>query len=38
MLIDVKEPTEYVLVHTNKLTVTSVTVHQSSGGEYLFGQ
>lgn len=38
MLIDVKEPTEYVLVHTNKLTVTSVIVHQSSGGEYLFGQ
>ncbi|KAL9985945.1 hypothetical protein ACROYT_G008402 [Oculina patagonica] len=33
IVIDVKEPTEYVLVHTNKMTVTSVTVHQSSGGE-----
>lgn len=34
ILIDVKEPTEYVLVHTNKLAVTSVAVHQSPGGKY----
>ena len=35
MLIDVKEPTEYILVHANKLAVTSLDVHQSSGGEYI---
>ena len=34
ILIEVKEPTEYILVHTNKLAVTSLDVHQSSGGEY----
>lgn len=32
--MEVKEPTEYVLVHTKKLAVTSLDVHQSSGGEY----
>ena len=34
ILIEVKEPTEYVLVHTKELAVTSLDVHQSSGGEY----
>jgi len=33
ILFDVKEPSEYVLVHINKLVVTSVAVHQSSRGE-----
>ena len=34
ILIEVKETTEYILVHTKKLAVTSLDVHQSSGGEY----
>ena len=34
ILIEVKEPTEYVLVHSKKLAVTSLDVRQSSGGEY----
>lgn len=34
ILIEVKEPTEYILVHTNKLAVTSLDVLQSSGGKY----
>ncbi|KAJ7382217.1 hypothetical protein OS493_036250 [Desmophyllum pertusum] len=34
ILIEVKEPTEYVLVHSNKLAVTSVAIYQSTtGGE-----
>ena len=36
ILFDVKELSEYVLVHINKLVVTSVAVHQSSRGEYCF--
>ncbi|PFX22374.1 Glutamyl aminopeptidase [Stylophora pistillata] len=33
ILIDVKQATEYILVHTNKLEITSVAVQRSSGGD-----
>lgn len=34
ILIDVKQSTDYILVHTNQLEVMSVTVRRSSGGEF----
>lgn len=33
ILIDVKQSTDYILVHTNQLEVMSVTVRRSSGGK-----
>ena len=33
--IVVTRSTQYILVHTNKLNVTTVSVRKSSGGEYL---